>query len=298
MNRRDFLKTAAAATAGMAVPRLFAQDTPAAPPAVDSVVWVIKGKSIPDMLKKGIELAGGWGAFIKPGARVTLKPNAAWASKPEEGANTHPELVRAFCAGAFEAGAKSVVLPEINASPKSFEISGILDALKGTKARLYKPEKESELRKVSIPRGLALKEAVVPVDVLDCDFLVNMPVAKHHGAATVTLSMKNWMGSDKNRGGWHRKNLHQCIADFSTLVKPGLVIIDATRIMMTNGPRGPGKLEYPEKIIVGRDPVACDAVAATLFGHKPFSIPFIKMAHELGVGCGDLDHVKVVDVSV
>jgi hypothetical protein len=39
-------------------------------------------------------------------------------------------------------------------------------------------------------------------------------------------------------------------------------------------------------------------VAATLFGHKPFSIPFIKMAHELGVGCGDLDHVKVVDVSV
>jgi uncharacterized protein (DUF362 family) len=299
MNRRDFLKSAAAAAAaGLAAPRLFAQAAPAQPAAAGSTVWVIKGKAIPAMLKRGIELAGGWGAFVKKDARVTLKPNAAWACTPAEGANTHPDLVRAFCLGAFEAGAKSVTLPEINASPKSFEISGILEALKDTQARLYKPEKESELRKVDIPKGVILKEAMVPVDILDCDCLVNMPVAKHHGAATVTLSMKNWMGSDKNRGKWHAKGLHQCIADFSTLVKPALVIIDATRIMTTNGPRGPGKLEYPDKIIIGRDPVACDAVAATLFGHKPLSIQYIKMAQDLGVGCGDLDQIKVVEEAV
>jgi uncharacterized protein (DUF362 family) len=297
MNRRNFLKTTAAAIGSLAASRLFAETAAAAVPA--PTVWVVQGKNISAMLQKGMQLAGGWGAFVKKEARVTLKPNAAWAVKPEDGANTHPELVRAFCLGAFAAGAKSVSLPELSCSPaaQAFAMSGIEAALKGTGARLYKPEKDSEFRKIAIPRGVAIQEARVPVDVLDCDCLVNMPVAKSHGAATLTLSMKNWMGSDQNRGTWHRKNLHQCIADFSTAVKPTLIIIDAIRIMTTKGPRGPGEMKYPEKIILGLDPVACDAVATTLFGLKPFDIPFIRMAHDMGVGCGDLAAIKIVEAT-
>ncbi len=297
MKRREFLKTAAAASVtGFLAPRLIAESA-AAP---EAVLWVVKGADIPAMLEKGMALAGGWGAYVKKGGRVTLKPNAAWASTPEQGGNTHPNLVRAFCAGAFKAGAASVVLPEISCAPsrETFPMSGIEAAAKETGARLYQPQKESEFRKIEIPKGTAIKEALVPVDVLDCDCLVNMPVAKTHGGAILTLSMKNWMGSDKNRNAWHRKNLHACIADFSTVIKPTLVIIDAIRILTTNGPRGPGKLEYPQMIILGRDPVACDAYAATLFGKKPFDILHIRMAHDLGVGCGDLARVKVVEASV
>jgi uncharacterized protein (DUF362 family) len=299
MNRRDFLKTAAAAGAGLAAPRLFAEAIQP-PPAAGAAVWVIQGKDIPAMLAKGMELAGGWGAFVKKDARVTLKVNAAWAVEPQGGGNTHPDLVKAFCLAAFAAGAKSVTLPELPCAPaaQSFSMSGIEGAIKGTGARLYKPEKESEFRTVAIPRGVDLKEASIPADVLDCDCLVNMPVAKSHSGAKLTLSMKNWMGSDKNRGSWHRKNLHQCIVDYNTVIKPALVIIDATRIMLTGGPRGPGKMAFPEKLIIGRDTVACDAVAAGLFGLKPFDVPHIRLAHEAGLGCGDLALIKVVDVSV
>ena len=110
--------------------------------------------------------------------------------------------------------------------------------------------------------------------------------------------MKNWMGSVRDRRFWHRAGLHQCIADLSTFIRPTLVVIDAIRIMTTGGPRGPGKLEYPNQLIVGRDPVACDAYATTLFGREPFSIPHIKMAHDMGVGCGDLARVNVQTVEV
>jgi uncharacterized protein (DUF362 family) len=115
------------------------------------------------------------------------------------------------------------------------------------------------------------------------------------------------MGTDKNRGSWHRMGLHQCIADFSTFLKPHLVIIDATRILLNKGPQGPGDLAEPHEIIFSRDPVAADAYAATLFigqGNTavkikaPFDVPHIRLAHEMGVGCGDLGRVKIERVEV
>jgi uncharacterized protein (DUF362 family) len=151
---------------------------------------------------------------------------------------------------------------------------------------------------VTIPKGISLKEAEVVGDVLDSDCLINMPVAKHHGGAGLTISMKNWMGSVSDRGSWHRNNLHQCIADFSTLVKPNLIVVDATRIMLTNGPRGPGKMAYPDQLIFGTDPVAVDAYAATLFEKQPFSIGYIKKAHEMGTGCGNLDEVRIEHINI
>ena len=101
------------------------------------------------------------------------------------------------------------------------------------------------------------------------------------------------MGSVRDRGFWHRNNLHQCIADCSTLIKPALIIVDATRIMVSNGPRGPGKLEIANQIIFGTDPVAVDAYAATLFGKDPFKVPYIQIAHDMGIGCGDLSKVDL-----
>ena len=87
--------------------------------------------------------------------------------------------------------------------------------------------------------------------------------------------------------------LHQCIVDFATLIQPHLTIVDATRILVTNGPRGPGDLETPNQLIFGTDPVAVDAYAATLFRKEPFAVPYVKLAHEAGLGCGDLARIDV-----
>ncbi|MGN0887749.1 MAG: DUF362 domain-containing protein [Kiritimatiellia bacterium] len=294
IKRRTFLK--AGATAAMAAAVVQVQ---AAEPV--STVVVVHGEDIPKMIAAGIAKMGGWEKFVKPGAKVALKPNLAWKSTPEQGGNTHPAIVREVVLAAEAAKAKQVLIPENTCQPEkeTFPTSGILDALKGTKAKLYRP-KRADYVEVDVPKGKICRKAKVSRDLIEADCLINMPVAKHHGGATLTISMKNWMGAVDNntRRSWHRDGLHQCIADFSTYLKPHLVIVDATRIMLDHGPQGPGKLAHPHEIIFSTDPAAADAYAASLFNKTPEDVPHIKLAGELGVGCIDLAKIKIERVEV
>ena len=294
IKRRTFLK--AGATAAMAAAVVPVQ---AAEPV--STVVVVHGEDIPKMIAAGIAKMGGWEKFVKPGAKVALKPNLAWKSTPEQGGNTHPAIVREVVLAAETAKAKQVLIPENTCQPEkeTFPTSGILEALKGTKAKLYRP-KRADYVEVDVPKGKICRKAKVSRDLIEADCLINMPVAKHHGGATLTISMKNWMGAVDNntRRSWHRDGLHQCIADFSTYLKPHLVIVDATRIMLDHGPQGPGKLAHPHEIIFSTDPAAADAYAASLFNKTPEDVPHIKLAGELGVGCIDLAKIKIERVEV
>ena len=294
IKRRTFLK--AGATAAMAAAVVPVQ---AAEPV--STVVVVHGEDIPKMIAAGIAKMGGWEKFVKPGAKVALKPNLAWKSTPEQGGNTHPAIVREVVLAAEAAKAKQVLIPENTCQPEkeTFPTSGILEALKGTKAKLCRP-KRADYVEVDVPKGKICRKAKVSRDLIEADCLINMPVAKHHGGATLTISMKNWMGAVDNntRRSWHRDGLHQCIADFSTYLKPHLVIVDATRIMLDHGPQGPGKLAHPHEIIFSTDPAAADAYAASLFNKTPEDVPHIKLAGKLGVGCTDLAKIKIERVEV
>ena len=272
------------------LPRVLSADTPD-----QAVVHVVHGTDINRILAAGIAALGGWQTLVKPKQNVVVKPNAAWASLPEQGGNTSPDLVEQCIRECLSAGASEVVVPENPCSPakRAFSKSGIEEAVKRAGGRMYCPRKPDEFRSIKIPEGKSLKQADVVCDVLDCACLINMPVAKTHGSAVLTLSMKNWMGSVKDRGVLHRTDLHQCIADLSTFIKPTLIILDAIRIMTAGGPRGPGKLAYPNQLVFGTDPVAVDAYSTTLFGKQPFDVPHIKLAHEMGVGCGDLTRIRV-----
>ncbi len=290
IKRRTFLKAGATAAVAAAVPAVAAE--PAA------TVVVVHGTDIPKMIEAGMAKMGGWDKFFKPGMKVALKPNVAWDRTPEQGANTHPDIIRAFVLAAEARKVKQVLLPEntCHDEKKTFVKSGVLDALKGTGAKLYRPSpKKGDYVQVEIPKGKLCRKAGVTRELIEADCLVNMPIAKHHGGATLTMSMKNWMGAvdNKTRRAWHRDGLHQCIADFSTFLKPTLVVIDATRILLDHGPQGPGKLAHPHEIIFATDPVAADTYAASLFGKTPDDVPHVKMAAELGVGCADLAKIKV-----
>lgn len=294
LNRRQFVKTAVLAAAVPHVPWL--RNAFAASATERARVIVVTGTDTAKMLEAGIAELGGWKAFVKPGGKVTLKPNAAWASRPEQGGNTDPILAGACVAACRSAGAARVVVPENPCNPpeQSFTLSGILKEVEAAKGEMVAVRDAGHFTRTALPDAVSLKEADIVTDVLETDCLINMPVAKQHGGATLTLSMKNWMGSVKDRGAWHRGNLHQCIADLSTRVHPQLVIIDATRIMLNKGPRGPGDLAWPHQIILSLDPVAADAYATTLFKKAPFEIGYIKLAHEMGIGCGDLEKINIV----
>ena len=152
---------------------------------------------------------------------------------------------------------------------------------------------------VPIPNGLELKKTEVFSDVLKADVIIDVPVAKHHGSARLTLGMKNLMGVVRDRSAFHL-NLGQRIADLSTLIKPRLTIVDAVRILMANGPTG-GNLNDVKKldtIIASADIVAADSYAASLFGLQPDEIAYIKAAAAMGLGRSDLSNLRIEEFSV
>jgi uncharacterized protein (DUF362 family) len=258
-------------------------------------VAVSSGTDKAALVRSAVELAGGMSAYVRPGNNVVIKPNAAWSRTPEEGANVHPDVLRSAIQLCFESGASSVSVVEYTCdNPVSaLKVNGIQEAVAGTKASLRILKEGKDFVKVPVPRGVRLKSVEVSRAIQDADVFINMPIAKTHGSATLTLGMKNHMGAIQNRWFFHANDLHQCIADVSTVLRPQLIIVDATRLMLTNGPKGPGEVREENKVIVGTDQVAVDAYAATLFGHEGRNIGYIAKAYELGLGEIDLSRVDV-----
>lgn len=264
-------------------------------------VVVVAEKDKPaELVRKAIKALGGMGRFVKKGNRVLIKPNIAFARPPEGAANTNPEVVAELVQLCFEAGAKEVIVLDYTLDPAriTYEMSGIAKAAEAKGARMVYVSPR-DFVPIEVPKGKILSAYDVRVlkQVLDADVFINVPIAKTHGSARLTLGMKNLMGIIQDRGAWHRSgDLHQCIADFVTAVKPHLTVIDAIRILASGGPKGPGRVEQKDTIIASTDIVAADAYATTLFGLTPNDVPHIIKAAELGVGVADLKRVKIVKV--
>lgn len=265
-----------------------------------SVLVVAEKDSPAELVRKAIKALGGMSKFVKKGNKVLIKPNIAFARPPEGAANTNPEVVSELVKLCFEAGAKEVIVLDYTLDPAriTYEMSGIAKAAEAQGARMVYVSPR-DFVPIEIPKGkiLSAYRVMVLKQVLDADVFINVPVAKTHGSARLTLGMKNLMGIVQDRGSWHRSgDLHQCIADFVTAIKPDLTVIDAVRILASGGPKGPGRVEQKETIIVSTDIVAADAYATTLFGLTPSDVPHIIKAAELGVGVADLKQVKIVKV--
>jgi uncharacterized protein (DUF362 family) len=151
----------------------------------------------------------------------------------------------------------------------------------------------------SIPQGVDLQQCRIYDDVLKADVVIDVPIAKHHGLARLTLGMKNLMGVIYDRPAMHR-NLGQRLADLSSRVRPTLTVVDAVRILMNHGPTG-GNLDdvkQADTLIVSQDIVAADSYAATLFGLKPDDLAYVRAGAEMGLGRSDLSSLKIEEINV
>jgi uncharacterized protein (DUF362 family) len=302
MKRREFIwKTASAGfVAGSALSvtgfsSLFGNEFNGNQAPYDLVA--VRGGEPDVMFDRAIEAMGGMQNFVKPNQSVLVKPNIGWDVIPERGANTNPGLVKRVIEHCFQAGASEVFVFDHTCDNwrRSYENSGIEAAVSAAGARILPGNDISLYRNVTIPGGRQLKEAMVHERVLNADVFINIPVLKHHGGAQVTISMKNLMGIIWDRQWWHRNDLQQCIADFSTYRKPDLNIVDAYRVMMQNGPRGVSvdDIVLMKSLIISRDMVAADSAAARLFGTTPQQIGHIRLGHEMGIGNMELEKQSI-----
>ena len=302
MDRRRFLREVLlwSAGAGLTIPRFtILPPAQAAPPAAQ--ISLARGEDYQQLVAKVLAPLGGMGQFVKPGDRVVIKPNIGWDRSPDQGANTHPLVVRTVVAQALEAGAKQVLVFDrtCNEERRCYASSGIEEAvrsLKDDRARIEHID-QRKFVPVEISRGKALTRWEIYKDALDCDCYINVPVAKHHGLSGLTLGLKNAMGViGGNRGRLHQ-NLGQSLADLATVLRPKLTLIDATRILLRNGPQGGDvkDVRRTNTLIASIDPVAADAYATTLFGLQPGDIDAIEAAHALGLGEMDLNRIQVLN---
>jgi uncharacterized protein (DUF362 family) len=122
--------------------------------------------------------------------------------------------------------------------------------------------------------------------LFEVDKVINLPTAKHHSLARVSLGMKNWMGAVGGKRRQMHQKLDQCIADLAQALRPTLVVLDGSRVLMRHGPTG-GRLADVEKgntIICGWDQVAVDREALHLLGATLGEVKHITTAARRGLG--------------
>lgn len=259
-------------------------------------MWIAKNAGPAELTRKAVDGAGGMSKFVSKGDKVALVPNIAWARAPEYAANTNPDVVKTLTEMCFEAGAKQVEVfcHPCNTPKVTYEISGIADAADEAGAYLHFLS-EADFEEVEIPDAVWRKRNKVAKALLGADVFINVPVAKHHGLSKLTLIQKNLMGIVYHRGVLH-KNIHPEVVALQKMFPANLYVIDCNRILLRNGPTG-GNLNDVKKVgqvVAGVDPIAMEAYAATLFGHEPSTIGFIKQGNEAGLGTLDWESCSEV----
>jgi uncharacterized protein (DUF362 family) len=257
----------------------------------------------PDALvRKAIEAFGGMNKFIKPGAKVIIKPNICVDYHTYEyAATTNPWVVGTLVKMCKEAGAASVRVmdqPFGGTAKSAYAKSGIEEQVKANGGEMVIMSGYKYVT-AKIPDGIDLKSTVLYDEFLKADAIINVPIAKTHSLAGLTLAMKNLMGVIDDRPGMH-SNLGQRLADIYTLLKPTLNVIDAVRILTQFGPTG-GDLNYVKKldtILVSQDIVAADTYAAGFFNFRPEDLSYIKAGAAMKIGRSDLNNLKIQEINL
>jgi len=134
--------------------------------------------------------------------------------------------------------------------------------------------------------------------------ILHLPTVKTHGHAVMTGSVKNSFGGLlREVRHYAHKYMHEVLVDLLYMQRelhPAVfTVMDGT---VAGDGAGPRTMIPREKnlILAAADSVAIDAIAAQLMGFDPMSIPFLRMAHERGLGIADPRHIELVgdDVSM
>ena len=302
MNRRTFLKYQGAGLMWLGLGSSLLGPARMALAETGPDVAVVRGSlAAPGTtVRAAVDLLGGMGRFVRQGAKVVIKPNMSFARGVETAANTHPEVVRELILLCREAGAASIrVLDHSLQDPvRSLEMSGILAACEEVeKGICFQLMEERFYQETEIPGAKEMKSNLFMRDALEADVIIAAPVAKSHGGAGVSLSLKGQMGLVYDRRSMHsRYDLSQAIVDLNLQLKPQLAVIDATRVLTSNGPGGPGDVITHGEIIASADPVAADATAVAAYewyGRKiePRQVAHLAAAHARGLGRMDIDQL-------
>ncbi len=218
---------------------------------------------------------------------IVLKPNLVVAACPSEGATTHREIVEALLVFFTSRGYKNLTIAESSwigdSTERAFKVHNYHPFVKQYGVRLVDVKKDSYL--TFEVEGYPIEYSKT---AYEADYLINLPVLKGHCQTKLTCALKNLKGviSDRSKRLFHTWGLHEPIAALNTIRKCNLIIVDSIN----------GDLDFEEggtpvetnRMFMGSDPLLIDTLAAELLGYPFEAIPYLGIAHKLGVGSKEL----------
>lgn len=281
--------------------------------AARSKVAVLKTKpsTAVEDVRKVMQMAD-YADHLDPDATTIIKDNISWHLL-YPGANTTPWQLEGTIIELRAGGFEDLVCVQNK--------TVVTDAYKGERLNNYLPilyrygvpirynfEPKDMSWEVYKPKAEMLTlDKVFPNGVRHPDFfhgknVVHLPTTKCHIYTTTTGSMKNAFGGLLNtRRHYCHPTIHETLVDLLAIQKEihsGIfTVTDATTA--GNGP-GPRTMIPVQKdlLLASADPVAIDAVSSAMMGFDPMSLPYLRMAHERGLGCARLEEMDIVEEGI
>ncbi|MEE9371081.1 MAG: DUF362 domain-containing protein [Sedimentisphaerales bacterium] len=261
------------------------------------VMSIVKGSDRIKSVNKAIELLGGIERFVNPGETVAIKPNVAFASPPMLGATANPELVAEVVRLCYSRGrAKKVYVTDnpINDPASCFTLSGIGKAANEAGAEVIMP-RDSLFKHTTLAGGQLIKDWPILFEPFkNIDKLIGIAPVKDHHRAGASMTMKNWYGLLGGRRNIFHQDINTIIAELAMMVRPTLVILDGTEVMITNGPTGGSvsDLRLANTLIASCDMVAADSYGCSLLGLKVSDLPYLAKAEKAAAGNTNYETLK------
>jgi uncharacterized protein (DUF362 family)/Pyruvate/2-oxoacid:ferredoxin oxidoreductase delta subunit len=247
---------------------------------------------------------GGITKFVKPEERVLIKPNLLAGDSPDRAVTTHPSVVAGIVRMVKEAGG----IPIIGDSPSVAKLesvavpTGMTDVAARWGAALIDLSTPAN---VSVPEGIILRRVTVAREALDADAIISLSKLKTHGFTTFTGAVKNMFGVVPGllKADYHLQmpeieSFSATLLDVYAAIPARLHVMDG--IWAMEGPKGPrsGKPKHLGVLLASADGIALDAVATSIIGIDPQTVPTTRIGHLQAKGVGSLDRVQIVGESL
>ncbi len=272
--------------------------------SVVAVVYTQPETALQDV-QRVFELAGGRSA-LQAGTTTILKDNITWHF-PMPGTNTTPWQLEGTILALRQAGFPLVCVQNQTVVTNAFkgeDLNGYVPIFRHYEIPVLYNFRTEDMRWIPYqPRAKMLAlDHIYPEGIRIPDYfvgknIVHLPTVKTHMYTTTTGAMKNAFGGllSKYRHYTHSW-IHETLVDLLAIQKeihPGIfALMDGTTAGNGAGPRMVQPV-VKNVLLASADQVAIDAVAARLMGFDPLGIKYISLAHEQGLGVGDVRQIEL-----
>jgi uncharacterized protein (DUF362 family) len=270
-----------------------------------SVVAIVRYEKPLESVRKAVELSGGL-QNMPANAKVFIKPNIVFWTRsvlfPKWGVITTSRVIEDMVIILKDHGISDITIGEgIVAAPNDTETPAHAfnylgyETLKKRYGVKYINVMEHPFEKVDLGDDIFLN---FNADIINSDFVVDLPAMKSHNQTVVSLGIKNLKGTidilsrKKCHSADHEKDLNFYVARLADKMPPVFTLIDGI-YTLERGPAFDGKIRRSDLLVASADILSADMVGANVLGHPVENVPHLVFAATKRKRPMDLSDIEV-----